>query len=76
MFANRLPREEEVVKTLTFKPKILERKGLIARVKDKITAFIETFMEGMGGSVWVKRTVSAGVVPVDSNSEFADGGDC
>ena len=51
MFANRLPREEEVVKTLTFKPKILERKGLIARVKDKITAFIETFMEGMGGSV-------------------------
>ena len=51
VFANRLPREEEVVKTLTFKPKILERKGLIARVKDKITAFIETFMEGMGGSV-------------------------
>jgi len=51
VFANRLPREEEVVKGLTFKPKILERKGIIARVKDKITAFIETFVEGMGGSV-------------------------
>ncbi len=51
VFANRLPREEEVVKGLTFKPKILERKGVIARVKDKITAFIETFVEGMGGSV-------------------------
>ena len=51
VFANRLPREEEIVKALTFKPKILERKNVIARVKDKITAFIETFVEGMGGSV-------------------------
>lgn len=51
VFANRLPREEEVVKTLAFKPKILERKGVIARVSDKIRAFIETFVEGMGGSV-------------------------
>jgi type I restriction enzyme R subunit len=40
-----------VVKALTFKPKILERKSVIARVKDKIMAFIETFVEGMGGSV-------------------------
>ena len=51
VFANRLPREEEVVKALAFKPKILERKNLITRVKDKIAAFIETFVEGMGGSV-------------------------
>jgi type I restriction enzyme R subunit len=51
VFANRLPRDEEVVKALTFKPKILERKSVIARVKDKIIAFIETFVEGMGGSV-------------------------
>ena len=51
VFANRLPREEEIVQALTFKPKILERKGVIARVKDKIIAFIETFVEGMGGSV-------------------------
>jgi type I restriction enzyme R subunit len=51
VFANRLPRDEEVVKALTFKPKILERKDVIARVKDKISAFIETFVEGMGGSV-------------------------
>lgn len=49
VFANRLPRDEEVVKALAFKPKILKRKSVIARVKDRITAFIETFVEGMGG---------------------------
>jgi len=51
VFANRLPRDEEVVKALAFKPKILDRKGVIARVKEKIRAFIETFVDGMGGSV-------------------------
>ena len=48
-FANRLPREQEIVSALTFKPKILERKGIIQRIKEKIHAFIETFIEGMGG---------------------------
>ena len=50
-FANRLPREQEIVSSLTFKPKILERKPIIERVADKIKAFIDTFIEGMGGSV-------------------------
>lgn len=48
-FANRLPREQEIVSALTFKPKILERKGVIQRIKEKIQAFIDTFIEGMGG---------------------------
>ena len=50
-FANRLPRDQEIVDALSFKPKILERKPIIERVADKIKAFIDTFVEGMGGSV-------------------------
>ncbi|MBV6449286.1 type I restriction endonuclease subunit R [Nitrosomonas sp.] len=50
-FANRLPREQEIVDSLNFKPKILERKPIIKRVADKIKSFIDTFIEGMGGSV-------------------------
>jgi type I restriction enzyme R subunit len=48
-FANRLPREQEIVSALSFKPKILQRKSIIERVGDKIKAFIDTFIEGMGG---------------------------
>ena len=50
-FANRLPREQEIVSALEFKPKILDRKSTIVRVADKIQDFIHTFIEGMGGSV-------------------------
>ena len=52
-FANRLPRDQEIVISLEYKPKILERKPVIARVADKIKAFIDTFIEGMGGSGWL-----------------------
>lgn len=50
-FANRSPRDQEIVDSLNFKPKILERKSIIGRVADKIKSFIDTFIEGMGGSV-------------------------
>lgn len=50
-FANRLPRDQEIVNALGFKPKILERKTILERVADKIQMFINTFIEGMGGSV-------------------------
>jgi type I restriction enzyme R subunit len=50
-FANRLPREQEIVDSLSFKPRILERKPIIERIADKIKSFIDTFIEGMGGSV-------------------------
>jgi type I restriction enzyme R subunit len=46
-----LPREQEIVGALSFKPKILQRKSIIERVADKIQAFINTFIEGMSGSV-------------------------
>ncbi len=51
VFANRLPRDQEIVEALSFKPKILERKTILERVADKIQTFISTFIEGMGGSV-------------------------
>jgi len=50
-FANRLPRDQEIVEALSYKPKILERKPILLRVADKIQDFINTFIEGMGGSV-------------------------
>ena len=50
-FANRQPRHQEIVDALAFKPKALERKSVLQRVADKIQDFIDTFIEGMGGSV-------------------------
>ena len=50
-FANRLPRDQEIVNSLHFRPKILERKSVIERVADKIKSFIDTFVAEMGGSV-------------------------
>ena len=49
-FANRLPRDQEIVESFTFKPKILERKTILERVSAKIQDFITTFIDGMGGS--------------------------
>ena len=54
VFANRLPRDQEIVKSLDFMPKILERKSILQRVADKIQTFIHTFIEGMGGIVWLE----------------------
>lgn len=51
IFANRLPRDQEIKKALNFEPRILERKSILERVADKIQVFINTFIEGMGGTV-------------------------
>lgn len=51
LFNNRLPREQQIKGALNFKPKIRESKSIIERVAAKIKAFIDTFIEGMGGSV-------------------------
>jgi type I restriction enzyme R subunit len=50
-FANRLPRDQEIRDALNFQPKILDRKTIIERVSQKITDFIDTFIECMGGTV-------------------------
>ncbi|WON76497.1 hypothetical protein [Serratia sp. UGAL515B_01] len=47
-FANRLPRDQKIIDALNQKPRILERKGVLARVGERIKQFIETFVDGMG----------------------------
>jgi type I restriction enzyme R subunit len=44
-----MPREDEVAETLTWTPKILERKNVRARVYDRVRDVIETFINGMRG---------------------------
>jgi len=51
VFANRLPRDQEIVDALSVKLKIRERDPVTKRVAEKIQVFINTFIEGMGGSV-------------------------
>ena len=50
-FANRLPRDQEIISALNFKPKILERQKISDRISEKIKSLIDTFIEGMGGTV-------------------------
>ena len=50
-FYNRLPKSQDIVNSLSFKPLIKERKTILQRVGDKIQDFINTFVDGMGGSV-------------------------
>jgi type I restriction enzyme R subunit len=50
-YYNRLPRPQEIKEALSYQPKMLERKPILTRVGEKIQAFIDTFIEGMGGSV-------------------------
>jgi len=47
-FANRLPRDQEIVDALSVKLKIRERDPVTKRVAEKIQVFINTFIEGMG----------------------------
>ena len=51
IFANRLPRDQEIAESLSYKPRILERKTVLERVSAKIKHYVDTFIEGMGGSV-------------------------
>lgn len=50
-YYNRLPRPHEIKDALSYQPRVLERKTILGRVTEKIQAFIDTFIEGMGGSV-------------------------
>jgi type I restriction enzyme R subunit len=51
LFTNQLPRNEEIISALNFRPRALQRKPIRERVRDKIKTFIDTFIEGMGGVV-------------------------
>lgn len=47
LFAQRLPLTADIDNMLEIKPKLLERKAVFARIKDKINEFINTFIEGV-----------------------------
>jgi type I restriction enzyme R subunit len=47
LFAQRLPLTADIDNMLELKPKLLERKAVFARIKDKINEFINTFIEGV-----------------------------
>lgn len=51
LFANRLPLGQDIINSLEFQPKILERKTIVERIAERFKLFIETFIEGMGGIV-------------------------
>jgi len=44
-YTGRMPHGDRIVKTLTEKPKLLERKKIIQRVKEKLQQFVEVFEE-------------------------------
>ena len=44
-YTGRMPHSDNIVAILTQKPKLLERKGIISRVKEKLMQFIEVFEE-------------------------------
>jgi type I restriction enzyme R subunit len=47
LFSQRLPMTKEIDNMLIVKPKLLQRTSVFTRIKDKIKAFIETFIEGV-----------------------------
>jgi type I restriction enzyme R subunit len=47
LFSQRLPMTKEIDNMLIVKPKLLQRTTVFTRIKDKIKAFIETFVEGV-----------------------------
>lgn len=47
VWSERKPRREELASTLSSQPKVLERDTIIKRLSQKITTFIETFIEGV-----------------------------
>ncbi len=49
IFTDVLPREDQVADTLTWQPKILERKTVRTRVYERVRSVIDTFIDGMRG---------------------------
>ena len=49
-FANKFPRKSIIKNALTFQPKVIESKSIVERIAIKIRDFLDTYIEGMGGS--------------------------
>lgn len=50
-FANKFPRKNIIKNALTFQPKVIESKSIVERIAIKIRDFLDTYIEGMGGSI-------------------------
>lgn len=48
IYDQRKPLNDDIAKTLTVKPKLLERKKVVPRVLEKVVAFVEKFYDGSG----------------------------
>ena len=48
LFTGRIPLDDEIVSSLSFAPKLLERLQIVSRIKQKITDFVELFINGIG----------------------------
>lgn len=48
LFTGRIPLDDEIVSCLTFAPRLLERLQIVARIKQKISDFVETYINGIG----------------------------
>jgi type I restriction enzyme R subunit len=49
-FANKFPRKNVIKSALTYQPKVIESKTIVERIAIKIRDFLDTYIEGMGGS--------------------------
>jgi len=47
LFTNRKPRREQIIGLLKAQPRILERKTIVERIMDRMTAYVETFVENL-----------------------------
>jgi type I restriction enzyme R subunit len=50
-FANKFPRKNVIKSALTYQPKVIESKSIVERIAIKIRDFLDTYIEGMGGSI-------------------------
>ena len=48
LFTGKAPQRDEVIKLMNERPSLKDRKPAAKRIKSKIIAFVETFIEGMG----------------------------
>jgi type I restriction enzyme R subunit len=49
-FANKFPRKNVIKSALTYQPRVIESKSIVERIAIKIRDFLDTYIEGMGGS--------------------------
>lgn len=49
IFTGKEPLWNDILKSLNFKPKMLEKESIVERIKNKVKTFIETFEDEMGG---------------------------